>query len=58
MNVFFGLIISIIVLFLPTVFLMVVKDIVVSKYGEDVGLSMLIAGLSVLLILLSAMSNR
>lgn len=58
MNVFFGLIISIIVLFLLTVFLMVVKDIVVSKYGEDVGLSMLIAGLSVLLILLSAMSNR
>lgn len=53
-----GLIISIIVLFLLTVLLMVVKDIVVSKYGEDVGLSILIAGLSVLLILLSAMSNR
>lgn len=58
MSIVFGLIISIIVLFLLTVFLMVVKDIVVSKYGEDVGLSMLIAGLSVLLILLSAMSNR
>ena len=58
MNMFFGLIISIIVLFLLTVFLMVVKDFVCNKYGEDVGLSILIASLSVLLILLSAMSNR
>lgn len=54
----FGLLMSVIALFLLTVLLMVVKDFVCNKYGEDVGLSMLIAGLSVLLILLSAMSNR
>ena len=52
-----GLIISVIILFLLTVFLMVVKDIVCSKFGEDVGLSILIAVISVLLILLSTMNG-
>ena len=53
-----GLIISVIILFLLTVFLMVVKDIVCSKFGEDVGLSILIAVISVLLLMLSAMNGR
>ena len=54
----FGLLISIVVLFLLTVLVMVIKDIVVSKYGEDVGLSILIAGTSALLIVLSMIQNR
>lgn len=58
MNMVFGLIISVIVLFLLTVLLMVVKDIVCNKFGEDVGLSILIAVMSVLLVLLSSISNR
>ena len=58
MSMVFGLIISIIVLFLLTVLVMVIKDIVVSKYGEDVGLSILIAGTSALLIVLSMIQNR
>lgn len=57
MNMVFGLIISVIVLFLLTVFLMVVKDIVCNKFGEDVGLSILIAVMSVLLVLLSTMNG-
>lgn len=52
-----GLIISVIVLFLLSVLLIVVKDIVCNKFGEDVGLSILIAVLSVLLVLLSTMNG-
>lgn len=52
-----GLIISVIVLFLLTVLLILVKDIVCNKFGEDVGLTILIAVMSVLLVLLSNMSN-
>ena len=58
MSMVFGLLISIVVLFLLTVLVMVIKDIVVSKYGEDVGLSILIAGTSALLIVLSMIQNR
>lgn len=57
-SVVFGLLISLIVLFLLSVLLIVVKDIVCSKYGEDVGLSILIAVMSALLVLLSIMGNR
>lgn len=57
-SVVFGLLISLIVLFLLSVLIIVVKDIVCSKYGEDVGLSILIAVMSALLVLLSIMGNR
>ena len=53
----FGLIISVIVLFLLTVFLIVAKDIICHKFGEDVGLTILIAVLSALIILLSVMNG-
>ena len=57
-SVVFGLLISLIVLFLLSVLVVVIKDLVCSKYGEDVGLTILIAVTSVLLIWLSSMSGR
>lgn len=57
-SVVFGLLISLIVLFLLSVLVVVVKDLVCHKYGEDVGLTILIAVMSVLLIWLSSMSGR
>lgn len=56
-SVVFGLIISLIVLFLLSALVIVVKELVCNKFGEDVGLSILIAVMSVLLVLLSNMSN-
>lgn len=53
-----GLIISVVVLFLLVVLMMVIKGVVCNKFGEDVGLSILIAVMSVTLVLLSAISNR
>ena len=57
-SVVFGLLISLIVLFLLSVLVVVIKDLVCSKYGEDVGLTILIAVTSVLLIWLSSVSGR
>lgn len=56
-SVVFGLLISLIVLFLLSVLMVIVKDLVCNKFGEDVGLSILIAVMAVLLVLLSNMSN-
>lgn len=57
-SVVFGLVISLVVMFLLSVLVVVVKDLVCHKYGEDVGLTILIAVMSVLLIWLSSMSGR
>ena len=56
-SVVFGLLISMIVLFLLTALVILIKDLLCNKFGEDVGLSILIAVMSVLLVLLSNMSN-
>lgn len=56
-SVVFGLFINMIVLFLLTALVILIKDLLCNKFGEDVGLSILIAVMSVLLVLLSNMSN-
>ena len=56
-SVVFGLLISLIVLFLLSALLIVIKDIVCSKYGEDTGMLILIAGMSILLVLLANVGN-
>lgn len=56
-SVVFGLFINLIVLFLLTALVILIKDLLCNKFGEDVGLSILIAVMSMLLVLLSNMGN-
>lgn len=56
-SVVFGLLISMIVLFLLTALVILIKDLLCNKFGEDVGLSILIAIMAMLLVLLSNMGN-
>lgn len=56
-SVVFGLFINMIVLFLLTALVILIKDLLCNKFGEDAGLSILIAVMSVLLVLLSNISN-
>ena len=51
-SVIFGLLINVIVLFLLTALLILIKDLLCNKFGEDVGLSILIAVMSVMLVIL------
>ena len=56
-SVIFGLLINVIVLFLLTALVILIKDLLCNKFGEDVGLSILIAVMSALLVLLSVMNG-